>query len=81
MKINLKETRPSKINVKGTIQLFWIFISMKIKVFDLFGRKIFPGHKPLFGPILGPENNFWPFNDHFFDLFDQKKILGQKPLF
>ena len=34
MKIKVKGTRPSKINVKGTVQLFWILKEhfMKIKV-------------------------------------------------
>ena len=97
MKIIFEGTRPSKINVKGTIYqkrvfchtlaIFWAiwpknFSGPKTTIwtlfrprkqlfaifwpfFDQFGRKIFLGQKPLFGPFLGPEYNFLLYFGHF----------------
>ena len=43
---------------KGSFAILWPF-------FEQFGRKIFLGQKPLFGPFLGLENNFSPYFGHF----------------
>ena len=43
---------------KQLFTIFWPF-------FDQFGQKKFLGQKPLFGPFLGPENNFLPYFGHF----------------
>ena len=43
---------------KQLFTIFWPF-------FNQFGQKKFLGQKPLFGPFLGPENNFLPYFGHF----------------
>ena len=58
MKIMLKGTRPSKIYVKGTIQLFWILKGhfMKIKV---------KGTRPSKINVKGSIQLFWISKGHF----------------
>merc|ERR1711951_254522 len=58
---------------------------------DRLGRQFFLGLKPLFGLVLGLENNFWPYFSHFWtnwaicrpflDRLGRKFFLGLKPLF
>ena len=57
----------------GLLAIFWPF-------FDQFGQNIFLRQKLLFGPFLGPENNYSPYFGHFLTNL-AKNILGQKPLF
>ena len=64
----LKGTTPLKINVKGTLHLNWVLKGQFHDIFWSMWIKYFLGLQPLlghFGPILGLENNFWPYFVHF----------------
>ena len=47
---------------------------------DQLGRNFFLGLKPLLGPVLGLENNFWPYFGHFGPI-GTKKFFGPKTTF
>ena len=54
----------------GLLAIFWPF-------FDQFGQNIFLRQKLLFGPFLGPENNYSPYFGHFLTNLAEK-IFGPK---
>ena len=57
MKIMVKGTRPSKIIVKGTIQLFWIR--------DNFKKIMFKGTRPSKIDVKGTIQLFWILKGQF----------------
>ena len=75
--IMLKGTRPLKIIVKGTLYLNWVLKGQFHDIFWSMWIKYFLGLQPLlghFGPILGLENNFWPYFVHLLTNLVKKKF-------